>query len=360
MKRRVDLLITDLDFGGAERVVVDLAIGLQSRDWQVRVISLMVAVAHVDELTAAGVQFETLGLTTKKKCISAFFRLLKLLRRDAPDILHAHLFHAVIFARLASVFVHCISISSTHSIYEKGRFRPFFYRVTDRLCHYASNVSNFAVEHYIKIGAVKSSKLFCMYNGVDTSKFSRLLTEKKRKDTFCWLAVGRFEFQKDYPVLIDAVRAIRPSYDFSLSIVGEGKLRGELQEMIDNYGLDDIVFLPGVSDNIPGYMENSDAFVLSSRCESFGLVVAEAMSSGLPVVVTDSGGPKEIVAGSQAGVVVPVGDSARLADAMTGLMDQSETQRLEMGKRGREWIINNFSTGKMISRWEAVYKEFLS
>ena len=359
MKGRVDLLITDLDYGGAERAVVDLATGLQSSGWQVRVISMMKPVAHVNELIGAGVRFETLGLENKKKCISAFFRLLKLLRKDRPDILHAHMFHAIIFGRLASIVVRTVSISSIHSIYEKGRFRPFLYRVTDRFCDFASNVSQSAVEHYIKIRAVQREKLFCMYNGVDTSRFGCSQADTEETGRFGWLAVGRLEFQKDYPVLIDAVRTISPSYDFSLTIVGEGTLRGELEQMIDEYDLGDRVSLPGVSDHVPQLMHDSDGFVLSSCCESFGLVVAEAMSSGLPVVVTDSGGPEEIVEGSQAGEVVPVGDSARLAEAMTSLMDQSAEQRREMGQRGRDWIISNFSTSKMVSRWENVYKDLL-
>lgn len=355
---RVDYLITSLAYGGAERLVVDLARGMTGRGYRVRVISLCAPTAYVDELRESGIEFFSLNMKTKWNVFQALFRLIRFVKKDPPHILHAHMFHAIIVGRLVSKFLGYISISSIHSMYEKGWIRPFLYKVTAGFSHFTSNVSRNAVARYVRIGAARRDAIECVYNGIDPAKFAigRKVISKKG---FRWIAIGRLEFQKDYPTLLKAMSLIQDQYDLSLLILGEGGKREQIERLIEQYNLSGRVSLVGVSTDVPGFLAENDAFVLSSKWEGFGLVVAEAMAAGLPVVVTDSGGPAEIVSDSGAGFVVPAMNPEALANAMMAVMDMTDAQRHVMGEIGRKRIAEKFSLDAMLSRWDSIYSNLL-
>jgi glycosyltransferase involved in cell wall biosynthesis len=136
--------------------------------------------------------------------------------------------------------------------------------------------------------------------------------------------------------LLDALPHVNGA---SLSIAGDGPLRSELQTQAERNGLAARATFLGTRDDIPTLYRTADGFVLSSEFEGYGLVVAEAMASGLPVVVTDSGGPTEIVgADEHAGYVVPIKNPKALATAMTRVMALSPTERRRMGQIGRQRV----------------------
>ena len=138
------------------------------------------------------------------------------------------------------------------------------------------------------------------------------------------IAVGRLEAQKDYPTLIRALSTVlqqRPNT--RLIILGEGSYRNELTRLIGELGLQAVVEMPGHVANPMAYMAAADLFVLSSAWEGFGNVLVEALAVGTPVVATDCpSGPSEILADGQYGPLVPVGDSAALADAIIQTLDK--------------------------------------
>ena len=108
-----------------------------------------------------------------------------------------------------------------------------------------------------------------------------------------------------------------------LRILGEGPLRAELTVMRDQLGLAGRVELPGFTSDIAGELGAARCFALSSRTESFGLACVEALSFGLPCVVTDCGGPQEIIDKPALGAVVPVGDRAALALAIDAALSDA-------------------------------------
>lgn len=360
--KKIDFLITGMDYGGAETQVKALVFALKKRGWSVRVITLMQPVAFVDEFAAA--QIPLLSLSVKRGHFwmlpTALWRLVKLLRANQTSIIHSHMVHANFLARLARLFypVLKVLITTAHNKYEGGKVIDTIYRYTDFLTDFNTNVSKEAAQRYIDDGLTKNAKMCFIYNGIDTNRFY-LNKTKAKTDVFQWLAVGRLEQQKDYPNLFAALAQIKQP--FMVSILGQGSLLADLQQQIITLNLSDRVKFLGVRSNVEQFMNQADGFVLPSAWEGFGLVVAEALASELPVVATDCGGPAEIVGmDEQAGYVVPSKDSTALAVAMIKLMNLSLEQRLIMGQYGRQRMIERFSLESIVSQWEQLYLELYS
>jgi glycosyltransferase involved in cell wall biosynthesis len=131
------------------------------------------------------------------------------------------------------------------------------------------------------------------------------------------IAVGRLQIQKDYPTLFSAFAQVRKRLPARLLILGEGRERGSLEELVRKLGLENDVSMPGFVMNPYAYMARASLFVLSSRWEGLPTVLIEALCCGTSVVSTDCpSGPREILKGGEYGRLVPVGDVDALAQAI--------------------------------------------
>lgn len=136
------------------------------------------------------------------------------------------------------------------------------------------------------------------------------------------LAIGRLTAQKDFGVLLQAMARVRGERAARLVILGEGPERARLESMASDLGIADAVRLPGFVANPLAWMARARLLVLCSRFEGAPNVLVEALACGTPVVATDCpSGPREILAGGRYGRLVPVGDSAALATAITAALD---------------------------------------
>ena len=136
------------------------------------------------------------------------------------------------------------------------------------------------------------------------------------------LGVGRLHRQKDFPTLLRAFARVRARRPARLAVLGEGKLRAELETLARTLGVAADVALPGFVENPHTYMARAAVFALSSAYEGLANVVIEALACGCPVVSTDCpSGPAEILAGGTYGTLVPVGDDAALAHAICDTLD---------------------------------------
>lgn len=149
------------------------------------------------------------------------------------------------------------------------------------------------------------------------------------------LGVGRLVEEKDFGTLIRAFREVRYRLRSRLVILGEGPLRGELEGLVREVGLEEDVLLPGFDKNPFKFMSKCNAFVLSSRFEGLPGVLIQAMACGAPVIATDCpSGPSEIISPERDGVMVPVGDVEAMANAIERVLGDPVRAR-EMGARAR-------------------------
>lgn len=349
-------MITSLNLGGAETQLVSLATEMKKKGHEIRVFSIVppTTTILVDKLMNEGIPFSNLGLRRFADLARALFIFRSNLFGFRPDLVHSHMVHANLFTRLIKFTVPRLKLINTaHSIYEGGKFRDLCYRATNFLSDLNTTVSEAATNRYIRDKLFKPKNTITVLNGIDIDRFSPPLERTKSKTAFTWLAVGRLDEVKDYPTLFSALGLLKNS---ELRIAGTGKLKNELHQMVQNFGLEErVTFLGAIEDPAP-YYKSADGFVLSSRYEGYGLVVGEAMSTQLPVVVTDCGGPTEIVGYSgQFGFCVPVSDHIALSNAMYSIETMSFTERNKMGKFARERIIQNYSLSATVKLWDLIY-----
>ncbi|WP_328860539.1 glycosyltransferase family 4 protein [Streptomyces sp. NBC_00306] len=171
------------------------------------------------------------------------------------------------------------------------------------------------------------------------------------------VAAGRLASEKQYHVLIEAfgkVAAVRP--DWTLRICGWGKEKDRLRRRIDELGLYNSVHLMGPRSPIEPEWAKGAIAVSTSRHESFGMTLVEAMRCGLPVVSTDCDyGPREIIADGVDGLLVPVGDADAVAAALLRLIDDEDLRR-RMGAAARR-NARRFDPGPVAKQYEELFAE---
>jgi glycosyltransferase involved in cell wall biosynthesis len=323
-------------------------------------------------MQAAGVSVFSLDIKRKVPDPRPFLRLARLIRVWRPEIVHSHMVHANILARIVRPLVRVpVLVCTAHTIDERGRkgsgrLREFLYRLTDPFCDLTTQVSQAGLERYVRVGAVPRHKIRYIPNGVDTERFKPNFEDhlKVRKelgvDGFVWLAVGRFDPPKDYPNMLQAFARVVHKYSNTiLLIAGDGPLRETMENMARELGVEKYVKFLGIRRDIPQLMNAADAYVMSSSWEGMPMVLLEASATGLPIVATDVGGNREVVLDGITGFLVPPRNPEALAEAMLRMMDLPEEKRREMGKAARKHIEKNFSLDRIVDMWEALYKELL-
>jgi glycosyltransferase involved in cell wall biosynthesis len=189
-------------------------------------------------------------------------------------------------------------------------------------------------------------------NAVDTSAFSPARAGERRNVRAALpianrptaIAVGRLAHEKNFELLIRAWHRQSSAglTDWQLVVVGDGAERSALQTLIDQLGVGDCVRLIGARSDLPLWYRAADLYVSSSDYEGLSNTLLEAMSSGLPVVVTAVSGTAALVGQTGAGIVVPVGDEQALADAM-GAIAGDLNRAEEMGRRARSSVEHRYS-----------------
>lgn len=358
--------------GGAEEQIIHLAYGMKARGWDVRMVSMLAPTRMPDDFASQGIQLSHLGMQKGIPDPRAVRRFNRVVREFRPDVVHTHLVHANLLGRIARITQPVPALVCTlHSLTMTGMKRdwsPIFewaHRVTDRWCDQTTAICHSAADYAVDRKAVPPEKMTVLQNGIDTTQFApdsalrvRLRRELDVESRFVWLAAGRLEPPKAYPVLLNAMRLLKRE-DAMLLICGQGSLRERLEALAVEMGLSSRVRFMGLRSDMPAMMNAADGMVLSSDIEGLPLVLLQAAASGLPIVSTDVGGNNEAVIEGVNGWLVPRQAPERLAGAMLRLMALPAEQRCEIGLRGRERVCELFETDRVVERWIRLYDRLL-
>jgi len=156
-------------------------------------------------------------------------------------------------------------------------------------------------------------------------------------------------------VLIDALATLRERAGWRLAIAGRGEEEPRLRAQAATAGIGDRVHLLGFRDDVADILAAGDVFTMPSLSEGLPLALVEAMSFGLPVVVTGVGGVPEVVTNGVEGLIVPPSDPGALAAALDALL-QDASRRQEMGAAARTRAVRDYALSTMADRYERLYR----
>ncbi|MBP7569189.1 MAG: glycosyltransferase [Acidobacteria bacterium] len=365
------IVISDLEFGGAQRQVVELANHLAG----VGIESQVCTLADYTPLAASLRHPERLHLVRRRGRydLTVVPRLAALIRRVGAALVHGFLFDAEVASRVAGRLAGVPVIGSERNAnYVVRRKNALAYRLTRPCVDLVIANSSAGADFHSRRFGVPRSSCRVVYNGVDTGRF-RPCDGGTARDG---LGLGRedqvvgmfasFKEQKDHPLLLLAARELLQSRPrLRLLLVGDELFAGgsdsrpwkqRIEGMVDTLGLRRHCVLAGNRDDVERLYPACDLTVLPSRFEGIPNVVLESMACGVPVVVTDVSDNARIVPDGRVGFVVPAGDRAALVARIQLLLD-APTRRREMAAEARRWAAAEFSVERLAERTAQIYRE---
>jgi len=365
----VALCITELDVGGAERCLTELATRLDRRRFEPVVYCLGPRPTNdeascVPALEAAGVEVHCLGGLGIRQLPRVTRVLTAHLASQKPQVLQSFLFHANVVGRIAARKAGVRSVVSGVRVAERGsRWHLWLDRLTRRKVDRYVCVSQAVRDFCVKEAWLPPEKLVVIPNGIDLDKYPA----KRPADRAALgippgrrlvMFVGRLDRQKGTPWLVDSAPLwLDRLPDFDLLLVGEGPLRTRLERTCQAAGIASRVHFAGWRGDVPEILAASGLLVLPSVWEGMPNVVLEAMASRLPVVATDVEGVRELLGPAADRQIVSLGNSQALADKVVStLSDQSLAAAL--GDANRRRAEENFGILRMVrgyaSLWESL------
>jgi glycosyltransferase involved in cell wall biosynthesis len=369
----VVIVISDLEFGGAQRQVVELANSIHENDCQVYVVSLADYVPLADSLNDKEKRFKLI-LRRSRFDFTVVFRLARFLRQVRADIVHSYLFDATIAARLAGRLMRRPVVIDTerNTDYTLKRIETVAFRLT-RWCNDLTIANS-------RAGAAFNSRVLkqppsiyrVVHNGVDTERFqprnnSELRTELKiQPDELVVGMFASFKPQKNHPLFLRAARmAMDQGARFRLLFVGDELYKGmsnsvefkqQIQKTVDDLKLRPHCIFAGNRKDVERFYNVCDVTVLPSLFEGTPNVALESMASGVPVVATNVADNAYIVPDGRAGFIVELNDETAMADRLARLL-MDKILRTSMSRAARSWALEEFSCARLAEKTLTVYRE---
>ena len=370
------LTIEELTVGGAESMVVAMANEFVNRGWQVHVVCLRdagVLATRLDERIKLHILNKQPGLD-----LVLAFRLNRCLRKIAPVVVNSHLWVGNTWTRVALFPTRIPVVVTEHS---RDSWKPLYYRWIDRILALRTaaliTVSRDTADFYRNEIGLKDALITVINNGVNTQRYAHGDGRALRTE---WVAgipwssgipedqqiiigtVGRIVAAKNHRRLIDVMAMLKSDqslagYDLRLVMVGDGEERADIEQYVQDNGLQDSVIFTGARNDIPDVLAAFDLFVLSSDREGHPLTALEAQAAGTPVVLTDAGGSSESIARDDAhcGGVLVEKSAAAMAAAIREMILYPEL-RAERAAFAQQYALGHFDQKHMVDRYESVFR----
>ena len=347
---RVAFVIDELGGGGAQRVAVTVANAL-ARDGVPTTIAAARSGAFVNDVTS-GVVIRVLAPRWPRPSgvIRFTLGLRSVIRNDRIDVVVTNGFGVARLALLARaigmlagtrivVVEHGMLSSTIATRYRNRASRGLAVLATRQLLRTAAAIISVSagvardIEQFLGTEAgtvgtilnpVDAERIHAAVDAPGSDPLQRAFLALERPVV---VTAGRLVPAKAHHDLIDAFAALPDTHRGSLVILGEGPKRKELEQQAADRGLIDRVWMPGMVENPWWFMARSDVFALCSHFEGFGLVLAEALACGVPIVATDCpSGPREILEGNPTARLVPVGDPIALSRGIATALEGPRPQ----------------------------------
>jgi len=383
-KIKVMRIITRLGVGGSPIQAALLTAGLDKNRFE----SLLVIGAIsdidgdmsylVDEYNISPIKIPELGRDIGSiSDLLSLYKLIKLMKKEKPDIIHTHQSKAGVLGRLAGILVGVPYIVHTfhghvfHSYF--GKFKSGVFILTERfLAKFTSKliaISPLQFDDLCKKYRLAVPEKFSLIPlGFDLSQFlnSKIYVGKFREElnlsinTFLVGIVGRLTGVKNHKLFLhSAKRVLETIPNVKFIVVGDGELSEKLKELTNNLGITENVIFLGWRRDMPNIYADLDLVVLTSLNEGTPVALIEAMASGKAVVSTAVGGVPDIIENGKSGILVPTKDEKKLADAIVELLSDS-VKRKSYGEYGREFVRDKYNKERLFADIAKLYEELVS
>ena len=373
---KIAAVITGLDPGGAEAMLLNLTRSLKTRDVELKVFVLSGGATLVPQFEAIGVEVICLGLRKGPGALCGLLSLSKKIRIFGPDLVHTWMPHADLIGGVASRMagINAVIWSLHHADLSTKSLRTttvFVLKINALLCRFVPEaivaVSQHTLINHLKFG-FSDSKLSVIHNGIDARRFKHHGTAKPllRQE---WQVnagkkiigfVGRFAVVKRVEdFLMATAQLMKENPGYHVVMVGSDLTwdNKQLVSWIENCGLDKNITLLGDRSDLPDVMSSFDLLGSTSADEAFGMVLIEAMATGCPCVATRSGGSEAVSGG-----LIPlaeVGNIAELQKQMTSQLNLASGELLSLRNAMRQHVLKNFSIETVTEQYLELYGELI-
>lgn len=369
-KIKVLHLTTDSRIAGAEKLLLGIADNYRRDKYQLYFCTIKGEGDFHRELNQRHQKTLSLNCHNIYQAFRGIWRLVNILRQERMDILHTHLYHAAILggiaARISRVPTLIMTRHYSDLIYLYGSYlERLLDRLASRITHHIIAISRGVKRVLVNLDHINPDKITVIYNGIDISDWqpgsehnTRDLKRELGIDDSAKIvgAVSTLHPRKGHRYLIEAAKDVcsrKPNVRFL--IVGDGQLKGQLQQLAFRLNLGRHVIFTGYRKDISKLISIMDILVQPSVEEGFGITLLEAMAAGKPVIGTEVGGIPEIIKGGVNGLLVPPRDPSSLSRAIQKLLNNPE-QAKYMGQRGRQMLEKHFTISKMVKKYEELYE----
>jgi glycosyltransferase involved in cell wall biosynthesis len=354
---KVAILVPSLSIGGAEKIVIDLACSIDSDKYLVKLICLSEkkgsSFEKIVENSGLDIVYlnKSLGFSSK-----TIIKVWKTLSSFKPNIVHTHLGAMIYCTPWAILHKKTVWVHTVHSIAKKELpdiykyLMKFIYKTHRSIPIAISQNIQTSISDYYKIN---KDEIPIIYNSVNIKQFY-LAEEKSDSEKIALCTVGRMVPVKNHKLLIDSFYLAKKEFkSLSLTIVGDGETKFEIEKQVRNLNLEESIIFVGESNKVSNYLMKGDIYILSSLYEGLPVSLLEAMASGLPIIATDVGGVSDIVEDRVNGILVPSGDTKALSKAIITLAKDKELRK-DMSRSSKEKV-KKYDLQNMIEEYQDIY-----
>ena len=363
IKKKIVHLISSLKIGGAESLLVDLIQGLGTDHYEHHVVYFHEG-PNVKRIEDLGVPvYKISGLVCLYDPLFVY-RLVMTIKKIRPDLIHAALWAAHLFGRIAGKLLKIPIVGAVHlGVDTDGRVRNSIDTLNFGWSNHIIAVSQQVKESIQARGWIDKSRITVIRNGIDPHAIiarSNLSPQTRESlglssEHIIIGSVGRFIARKNFSLLLESFAHIAAERDnVRLMLVGLGPQEAELRALAHKLGVSNkVLFIVGQS--AYGYFPLFDCFVLSSDQEGLSIALLEALSFSLACVVTSAQSAHELIEHGRNGLVIEPKNKLLLTQALKEIVDDKQL-RFQLGTQGHKTLQDKFNLNAMIDAYRNVFE----
>lgn len=369
------MVISTLEYGGAQRQVVELANHIDPARFDAHICSLSDYVPLADRLVGRERRLHVIAKKWKYD-VTVIPRLARLLHQLKADIVQGYLFDAEIASRLAGRLAGTPLIvgSERSTNYHLKRRQLIAYRLTRGCMDLLIANSNAGAQFDCRMLGYHPSQCRVIHNGVDTERFRPHDEQALRRELgiddreYVVGMFASFKQPKNHPLFFGAARRVLQSLpqtrlllvgdDLYGGILGSDEYKRDMDRLVDELNIRERCLFLGNRQDVDRLYGVCDMTVLTSLFEGTPNAALESMACGVPVIATRVSDNAQIIPDGRAGYLVPLGDEDSLCERICQLLENSDLRR-QMGEEARAWVESEFAIARMVDKTARVYEDAL-